>query len=62
MCTYFEFIKHNHITSKDLWKDGTHLANSGKVFLARNFIDRVNIFFYKGRSRNPVITTLVYVK
>ena len=46
MCTYFEFIKHNHITSKDLWKDGTHLANSGKVFLARNLIDRVNFFFF----------------
>ena len=48
MRTYnnFEFIKHDQITFKDLWKDDTHLADSGKVFLARNFIDRA-IFFTK---------------
>ena len=46
MRTYnnFEFIKHDQITFKDLWKDDTHLAGSGKVFLAQNFIDRA-IFF-----------------
>ena len=38
-----EFIEHNHITTKDLWKDGVHLAKSGKAFLARNLLDRINM-------------------
>ena len=29
-----EFIEHNQITTKDLWKDGIHLTECGKVFLA----------------------------
>ena len=36
----FEFIEHNQITTKDLWKDGVHLTESGKVFLGRH------LFFY----------------
>ena len=32
----FEFIEHNQKTAKDLWKDGVHLRESGKVYLARN--------------------------
>ena len=32
----FEFIEHNQITAKDLWKDGVNLTESGKVYLARN--------------------------
>ena len=27
----FEFIEHDLITAKDLWKDGVHLTESGKV-------------------------------
>ena len=27
----FEFIEHDPITAKDLWKDGVHLTKSGKV-------------------------------
>ena len=63
MRTYnnFEFIKHDQITFKDLWKNDTHLAGSGKVFLARNFIERA-IFFYQGRSQNPEIATLAKFK
>ena len=33
----FEFIEHNQITAKDLWKDGVHLTESDKVFLDRIF-------------------------
>ena len=31
MCTSnnFKFIEHNQITTKDLWKDGVHLRESG---------------------------------
>ena len=38
-----EFIEHNQITTKDLWKDGIHLTECGKVFLARNLLDAINI-------------------
>ena len=40
-----EFIEHNQITATDLWKDSIHLAESGKVFLARNLLDAINIFY-----------------
>ena len=33
----FEFIEHNQITAKDLWKGGVHLTESDKVFLDRSF-------------------------
>ena len=42
-----EFIEHNQITAKDLWKDDVHLTESGKVFLARNLLDRINFFFMR---------------
>ena len=32
----FEFIQHNQITAKNLWKDRIHLTKSSKVLLARN--------------------------
>ena len=32
----FEFIQHNRITGKNLWKDRIHLTKSSKVLLARN--------------------------
>lgn len=37
-----EFIEHNQITAKDLWKDGVHLKESGKVFIAKN----LDLFFF----------------
>ena len=40
-----EFIEQNQITATDLWKDDIHLAESGKVFLARNLLGAVNIFY-----------------
>ena len=55
----FEFIEHNQITAKDLWKDSVHLTESGKVYLARNLLDRINGFFCDSRSRNPELVNLV---
>ena len=55
----FEFIEHNQITNKALWKDGLHLTEFGKVFLARNLLDRINIFLSNNRSRNPEFVNLV---
>ena len=55
----FEFTEHNQITAKDLWKDGVHLTESGKVFLARNLLDRINIFSCNSRPRNPKFVNLV---
>ena len=40
----FVFIDHQNITSNDLWADGIHLINSGKVILARDFAEKVNNF------------------
>ena len=42
---FIEFIERNQITAKDLWKDGIHLTEPGKVFLARNLLDRINFFY-----------------
>ena len=47
----FEFIEHNQIAAKDLWKDCIHLTESGKVFLARNLLDAINVFF----MQHPVL-------
>ena len=31
-----EFIEHNQINAKDLWKDSVHLKETGKVFIVKN--------------------------
>ena len=46
----FEFIEHNQIAARDLWRDGVHLTESGKVFLARNLLDRINVFLWNTQS------------
>ena len=53
-----EFIEHNQITAKDLWKDGVHLKESGKVFIAKNLWD---LFFFlrNSRSWNPEFVNLL---
>ena len=38
----FDFIDHQNITSNDLWVDGTHLTNSGKAILTRDFAEKVS--------------------
>ena len=37
-------MNQNQTTTKDLWKDDIHLAESGKVFLAQNLLDAINAF------------------
>ena len=46
----FEFIEHYQIIARDLWRDGVHLTESGKVFLARNLLDRINVFLWNTQS------------
>ena len=49
----FEFIEHNQISARDSWKEGVHLTESGKVFLAQNLLDWINIFLCNSQSQNP---------
>ena len=46
----FIFIEHKNIGIVDLWVDGIHLLNSGKVILGSNFVSEVNRYF--GKSDN----------
>ena len=38
----FTFIENENISVEQLWKDGIHLLESGKVILANNFINYIN--------------------
>ena len=40
----FHFINNNNFDPSNLWSDGLHLNESGKVVLANNFIHFVNSF------------------
>ena len=40
----FIFIDNCDIKMEHLWRDGTHLIQSGKVILANNFINCINNF------------------
>ena len=42
----FIFIENNNIDAFHISKEGIHLQEPGKVILAQNFIDYVNIFLY----------------
>ena len=46
----FIFAEHKNISFVDLWVDGIHLLNSGKVILGSNFVSEVNRYF--GKSDN----------
>ena len=46
----FEFIDHQHITTKFLWNDGIHLLDISKSILGQNFVNRVSNFFRKNNS------------
>ena len=46
----FIFVEHENIGFDDLWVDGIHLLNSGKVMLGSNFVSEVNR--YLGESDN----------
>ena len=49
-----EFIEHNQITATGLWKDRGHLTVSGEVFLARNLLDKINVFLRQSVSKHRV--------
>ena len=54
-----EFIEHNQITAKDLWKDGVHLKESGKVFIAKNLWD---LFFFCATAGLETQSLWIYSK
>ena len=35
----YEFISNMQINKCDLWRDGLHLRESGKILIAKNFIN-----------------------
>ena len=49
----FVFITHDQIRRGHLWKDGTHLQDSGKILLANNYIYVLNNFLDKAPSVLP---------
>ena len=49
----FIFINNEGIRKEHLWRDGIHMQESGKVILARNFIQYLNDFLYGNRSGSP---------
>ena len=57
----FEFVEHNQITAKESVKvhEKVHLTESGRVFLARNLLDKINVLLCNIRSRNPQFVNLV---
>ena len=55
----FESIEHDQITAKDLWEDGVHLTESGKIFLGWNLLDAINNFLFNNLPRNPEFVNLV---
>ena len=48
----FYFIDNGAISKKDLWKDGIHLIESGRVIVANNLINYLNNF--KKPANHPI--------
>ena len=46
-CTKYGFhlVDNGAVSKCDLWKDGIHLLETGKVIIANNFISSINFFF-----------------
>ena len=40
----YKFISNTQINKRDLWSDGIHLQESGKILIASNFLNSVNNF------------------
>ena len=40
----FHFVDNGAVSKCDLWKDGIHLLETGKVIIANNFISSINYF------------------
>ena len=53
-----EFIEHNQITAKDLWKNGVHIKESGKVFIAKN----LDLFFFCATAGLETQSLWIYSK
>ena len=49
----YEFISDTQINKRDLWRDGIHLQESGKILIAKNFTNSVNNFISKTHFRGP---------
>ena len=43
----YEFISNMQINNRDLWRDGIHLPESGKILIAKYFTNSVNNFLSK---------------
>ena len=40
----FHFVDNGAVSKCDLWKDGIHLLETGKIIIANNFISSINYF------------------
>ena len=49
------YINNDNITRANLFKDGLHLADSGKQILADNFVSNVNRNFLMSRKFHPTV-------
>ena len=49
----YKFISNKQINKHDLWSDGMHLQESGKILIAKNFINSVNNFLSKINFLGP---------
>lgn len=48
----FHFIDNADVDSRDLWKDGVHMVESGKAIVANNIID--NLKYFLGFRNHPI--------
>ena len=49
----YKFISNTQINKRDLWSDGIHLQESGKILIVKNFINSVNNFLSKINFLGP---------
>ena len=49
----YEFVSNTQINKHDLWRDGIHLQESGKILIPKNFTNSVNNFLSKTHFRGP---------
>ena len=48
-----EFISNTQISKRDFWRNVLHLQESGKILIAKYFINFVNNFLSKTHFRDP---------
>ena len=54
----YKFISNTQINKRDLWRDGIHLQKSGKILIAKSFINFVNHLLSKTNFLGPGVTNL----